>query len=124
MTTYYSPGCKDEKAHRCDMCENDDGRPTLYWSEKDFDLCYECIFNLYGTYTPNPLEPIILVSRLKIKEELRNEIFERDSYKCRFCGNEKDLCIDHILPFSKGGKTEKNNLQILCKECNLSKRAK
>jgi hypothetical protein len=124
MTTSYSPGCKDDKAHQCDMCENADGRPTLYWPEKDFDLCYECIFNLYGMYIPNRPEPIILISRLRITEELRNEIFERDLYKCKACGNGKDLCIDHIIPFGKGGKTEKDNLQVLCKKCNLAKRTK
>ncbi|WP_213274797.1 HNH endonuclease family protein [Campylobacter vulpis] len=31
---------------------------------------------------------------------------------------------DHILAWSKGGKTEKENCQILCKECNRKKSAK
>ncbi|WP_317362796.1 HNH endonuclease signature motif containing protein [Campylobacter helveticus] len=28
---------------------------------------------------------------------------------------------DHIIPWSKGGKTEKENCQMLCVECNRAK---
>ena len=30
---------------------------------------------------------------------------------------------DHIKPWSKGGATERENLQMLCSECNLKKSA-
>ncbi len=132
MTTRYSPGCKDEKAHQCDMCENSDGRPTLYWAEKDFDLCYECLINLNNEYIPKPIlstptlpvDSIILVSRLKVSETLRNKVFERDGYACKLCGEMSNLCLDHVKPFSQGGKTEELNLQTLCRSCNSKKRDK
>ena len=54
MATYFSPGCKDEKAHICNTCEKDDGRPTLYWAEEDFDICHECLSNLYVKYVLSP----------------------------------------------------------------------
>jgi hypothetical protein len=123
MTTYYSPGCMDEKAHICDFCEEDDGRPTYYWSSKDFDLCCDCILNLYkqkGGIT----KPIVVVSRMVITEELRNEIYKRDNYQCRQCGSKNNPTIDHIFPFIKGGKTEKTNLQTLCRLCNSKKGAR
>jgi len=30
-------------AYSCNNCEKCDGRPTLYWKEKDFNLCYGCL---------------------------------------------------------------------------------
>lgn len=50
--------------------------------------------------------------------ELRQAIEARDGRKCRECGSTQDLTIDHILPVSKGGKTELKNLQLLCRKHN------
>jgi hypothetical protein len=58
---------------------------------------------------------------------LRYKILKRDNYRCVYCGKSPatdvgvKLQIDHIIPFSKGGKTEIKNLQTLCSECNLGK---
>jgi 5-methylcytosine-specific restriction endonuclease McrA len=32
--------------------------------------------------------------------------------------------MDHIVPVSKGGKTEESNLQTLCRRCNRTKARK
>jgi len=55
---------------------------------------------------------------------LRHLCFKRDNYRCLECGSSKKdtpLEVDHIVPFSKGGKTTLENLQTLCKKCNRSK---
>ena len=58
---------------------------------------------------------------------LRYRVLERDRFTCRACGASpaKDsgvsLHIDHIVPWSKGGKTTLDNLQTLCAKCNLGK---
>jgi len=59
---------------------------------------------------------------------LRFDIFKRDKFRCVICGRSpathfeiKELQADHIFPFSKGGKTIKENLQTLCNECNNGK---
>ena len=69
-------------------------------------------------------EPEIIPYRMGIREELRNEIYDRDGRKCLFCGSTENLSIDHIHPFSKGGKTELSNLQTLCMTCNRKKKNK
>ena len=62
-----------------------------------------------------------------IKLGLRYDVLKRDFFKCVLCGTSPAvnpttiLHIDHIVPFSKGGKTEINNLRTLCKDCNLGK---
>ena len=37
-------------AYQCDCCEKVDGRPTLYWKDRNFNLCYECLSKLYLQY--------------------------------------------------------------------------
>ncbi len=65
--------------------------------------------------------------RVLMTPKLRESIKERDHYTCCNCGNstltEPNLLleIDHIIPVSKGGLTEENNLQTLCWKCNRSK---
>jgi len=58
---------------------------------------------------------------------LRYKVLSRDNFKCVLCGNSPalnpqcQLHVDHIFPFSKGGKTMLENLRTLCKHCNLGK---
>ena len=58
-------------------------------------------------------------------DHLWYDILKRDNYRCQLCGvSAKDgakLHIDHIIPISKGEKTEHRNLQTLCERCNIGK---
>ncbi|HEX8946901.1 MAG TPA: HNH endonuclease [Candidatus Paceibacterota bacterium] len=62
-----------------------------------------------------------------ISLSLRLQVLNRDNFRCVFCGKSPatdlgtKLHIDHIQPFSRGGKSELENLQTLCEECNLGK---
>ncbi len=128
----YSPGAsiRDDYAYYCDMCEDKSGKPCLIWRslpgrKGHFAICYDCIRKLFFEYcAPEKGAIAVEVTRAVITEQLRNEIYERDGYKCVKCGSLENLQIDHIIPFSKGGRTEKDNLQTLCKQCNSKKRAK
>ncbi len=63
--------------------------------------------------------------RSKMSASLRYDILKRDNFKCQICGATQNdgvtLHVDHIVPVSKGGKTEWSNLRTLCERCNLGK---
>jgi hypothetical protein len=62
-----------------------------------------------------------------ISLRLRFSVFLRDGFRCQSCGKSPitnagiELHCDHIIPWSKGGKTIIDNLRTLCSECNLGK---
>ena len=59
-------------------------------------------------------------------DQKRYKLMDQD-YKCGYCGTDIDLHDshgDHILPHSKGGKTEIDNLVMSCPKCNMSKKDK
>jgi len=58
------------------------------------------------------------------KTHLRQMIFSRDGWACRFCQKRTRLTIDHIVPVAKGGTSEPDNLQTLCQSCNSRKGTK
>ena len=68
---------------------------------------------------------MIAHERKELTLSLRNEILNRDGHRCRICGRTAadgvSLHIDHIIPVSKGGKSEVSNLRVLCEDCNLGK---
>jgi hypothetical protein len=60
-----------------------------------------------------------------INWRLRALVLMRDGARCRLCGavpgDGVRLHVDHIHPWSKGGETVLENLQILCEACNIGK---
>jgi hypothetical protein len=57
----------------------------------------------------------------KIPRSLWKRVMERDLYRCVTCDSHIDLCCDHIIPESKGGRTSFENLQAMCRSCNSRK---
>jgi hypothetical protein len=60
--------------------------------------------------------------RKPISIRKRFEVFKRDGYKCSICrrvGGELEL--DHVIPVCRGGNSNMNNLQTLCRKCNRGK---
>lgn len=65
--------------------------------------------------------------RPKVSKAKRKRVYERDKGKCAYCGRflEKDnFCIDHIIPLSRGGNNEDDNLTVSCRSCNSRKYTK
>ena len=51
----------------------------------------------------------------------RFNVFLRDRFTCQYCGDRKDLTFDHLLPKSKGGLTDWENVVTACSSCNVQK---
>lgn len=48
-------------------------------------------------------------------------VFQRDRYACRYCGDDFDLSIDHVVPEVLGGTIAFANLVTACRPCNTRK---
>jgi hypothetical protein len=54
----------------------------------------------------------------------RNEIYQRDQMSCYICNKQllkNNFHLDHIIPHSRGGTSEPNNLAVSCSKCNQAK---
>jgi 5-methylcytosine-specific restriction endonuclease McrA len=59
----------------------------------------------------------------QVPTALRAFILDRDGHRCTYCGGEGvPLQCDHVVPYSRGGATEAENLVAACKPCNVRKK--
>jgi hypothetical protein len=67
------------------------------------------------------------MSKATISPAVRAAVLARDGFICRACGFGGSanyafaLDCDHVIAESNGGKTKIDNLQCLCKGCNIAK---
>ena len=63
-----------------------------------------------------------------VTKKTRVQLLEAQKYRCQFCAEsfteENPPHMDHILPVSRGGRSDVDNLQMLCARCNMEKGAK
>ena len=51
----------------------------------------------------------------------RFNLFLRDKFRCVYCGTNKELTFDHVVPRAHGGRTTWENVATACAPCNLRK---
>ncbi len=60
-----------------------------------------------------------------IPESVKKVVYERDGGRCRICGRHSEYMeYDHITPYRYGAPATVENIQLLCRRCNLKKRDK
>ncbi len=60
-------------------------------------------------------------------DAMRQKAYELQGGICKLCGGKfeiPEMEADHITPWVEGGKTNEENCQMLCKECNRRKSSK
>ncbi len=77
---------------------------------------------------PSVVRLLRLVKRPKSPVRFsRRNIYARDRHRCQYCGRRfptEDLTYDHVLPRSRGGRTEWKNIVTCCVTCNRKKGGK
>ena len=118
---------------------NADYRPLSYyplslWSWQDsiksVFLDRVSIVNYYDRTVRSPSFSMKLPSVIALKSFIRPQsnpnftrfnVFLRDKFSCQYCSSKNELTFDHLLPRSKGGKTDWNNVVTACSSCNVKK---
>lgn len=70
--------------------------------------------------------PLIAIKRKENSDRARYTVFERDDFKCVYCGKSSiedgvKLVLDHAFPHCIGGENSLYNLVTACEECNFVK---
>lgn len=60
---------------------------------------------------------------VEIHPNLRAAVLKESGWTCSYCGSAADT-VDHVLPRSRGGTTERTNLVAACRKCNSGKGAR
>ena len=62
-------------------------------------------------------------------EQMKQRVYEKQQHRCPVCQRNgidreyefTEMQGDHIVPWSRGGRTIEENLQMLCQRCNTEK---
>lgn len=89
-----------------------------------FEMAADEITNRYGVYEAVLAKDIKFIHARAFDKKDMDWAYKKQKGVCPYCHNHferDDMQGDHIKPWSKGGMTERENLQMLCAECNGKK---
>ena len=88
------------------------------------------IVSEYDEVVRSPGFSMKIPSVISLKQYIKNQkspvftrfnVFLRDRFSCQYCGSGEELTFDHLLPRSKGGQTNWDNVVTACSSCNVKK---
>ncbi len=61
---------------------------------------------------------ILRKGQRQIESNISWRVYERDDFRCRYCGARRPLTVDHVDLWEEGGATVSENLITSCRSCN------
>jgi 5-methylcytosine-specific restriction endonuclease McrA len=103
-------------------------KEVLYWSYANLGMAYKAIedeaerYNRVHYSIRAKLFNGLMSGEMNTRSLFYDEKAKLNSDKCCvYCGSNKNLQLDHIIPRKKGGADSGDNLVLACRTCNASK---
>ena len=116
-------GLEEKQCIRKDGDTNREGTPYFVLIPEEIPWCVDYMKTAQENQSTHLVDEVRDVDYYNIAEN-RLKIFERDSYKCKYCGKQLtrfSATLDHIQPVSRGGLNSFDNLVTTCLHCNSSR---
>jgi 5-methylcytosine-specific restriction endonuclease McrA len=103
-------------------------RAAILLLKSKAELLEHATWELRSEHTAMPRPVVIrLVSYVRVPRDThrrkitRRAVFARDGWTCQYCGSKANLTVDHVIPRSKGGTSDWDNIVASCAPCNRRK---
>ena len=103
-------------------------RATVLLLKQKAEVIEHASWTLRSEHTQMPKPMVIrLVTYVKVPRDVhrrkitRRAVFAPDGWTCQYCGARANLTVDHVIPRSKGGSSEWDNIVASCAPCNRRK---
>lgn len=94
-------------------------------------IILDCYCSVFGHFCPVFFvkEPFTESSESRrisryIPMAIKLKVVRRDNNQCQVCGRilkDEEIQFDHLIPYSKGGPSDIDNLRVICEKCNKKK---